>query len=327
MPTLPTSNLTTGHISHHEALHAAAAGGLPPDVNVGETGHTAHHASLKTWYDNATGGNLPTYTGYDSTHRTIHEMLHTHAWTAGGYEQAAPTGDLTNWTLVKVEDFNTDATLGQFGTVYGSEWTGYDGAEDTSRNLGRPVGQRGVYDTTQTVTVHDSVLDIHLHYDGSFWCAALEPIGWTGQTYGRYAARFRAEGTSNLTGYKTAWLLWPASGQWVEGEIDFPEGDLNGTIHGFSHQVDGDPNINAYSVSTSETYDDWHVAVIEWRPGSLTFIMDGVTLGSTTDSSAIPYTPMVWVLQTETWLSATAPPTTSEGNVYIDWLAQWSYTP
>lgn len=36
-------------------------------------------------------------------------------------------------------------------------------------------------------------------------------------------------------------MLWPDSEEWKEGEIDFPEGDLDDSIGGYSHCTSGDP--------------------------------------------------------------------------------------
>ena len=246
--------------------------------------------------------------------------------TSGGYVMAAPTGNLPGWTLLMSQDFNIDAPTGQFGAAYGSNWTMYDGWEDTSRELGRAVGKRGVYNTSKVVSVHDSMLDMHVRYEnGQYLVAAPTPMGWTGQTYGRYAYRFRATVTGQ--GYKTAWLLWPLSDDWNEGEIDFPEGDLDGVIKGYSHDTGGSPTVNRFSVDSGKTYDAWHVAVIEWIPGRLSYFLDGQLLGTTTDSRAIPTTDFRWVLQTETWLEVTPPPEATSGHVYVDWVAAWSYTP
>ena len=57
------------------------------------------------------------------------------------------------------------------------------------------------------------------------------------QLFGRYEVRFRADATD---GYKLAWRLWPKSGVWPrDGEIDFPEGDLVGSIGPFMHRQNG----------------------------------------------------------------------------------------
>ena len=68
---------------------------------------------------------------------------------------------------------------------------------------------------------------------------------------------------------------------------------------------------------------DWHTAAIEWRPDSVTFVLDGRTF-TTNDPTAIPTTPMRWVLQTETELSGPAPSPTAQGHVQIDYVRAWT---
>jgi beta-glucanase (GH16 family) len=93
------------------------------------------------------------------------------------------------------------------------------------------------------------------------------------QLYGRYEARFRADA---VDGYKLAWLLWPKSGVWPrDGEIDFPEGDLQGSIGAFMHRQNGSSGGDQDGYKTSAKFPDWHTAVIEWKPNSCKFILDG----------------------------------------------------
>ena len=133
-----------------------------------------------------------------------------------------------------------------------------------------------------------------------------------GQWYGMYSVCFKAD--AGLKGFKTAWLLWPDSNVWADGEIDFPEADLGDTINAFDHQV-GNPSVNALAVSTSAYYTSWHVATIKWTAARVSFILDGRVIGSSTMSPSVP---MHLVLQTETDLRAPAAPVA--GNVYIDWV-------
>jgi len=108
--------------------------------------------------------------------------------------------------------------------------------------------------------------------------------------------RFRADA---VPGYKTAWLLWPDSEDWPsDGEIDFPEGDLSGTIGGFVHYRGGVSGSDQAAFATNATYTGWHTAIITWLPSGVTFRLDGKTVGTTT--TRIPNTPMHWVIQTET---------------------------
>ncbi|BDI22279.1 glycoside hydrolase family 16 protein [Herbiconiux sp. L3-i23] len=244
----------------------------------------------------------------------------------GGGSEAAPQGDLPEWRQLLVEDFTRDAPLGTFASRYPG-FASYDGSLDTSAREGRPQGQAGLYSSSTTTTAHDGLFDCYLHTRGVTpqVCAltpSLDGGWWEGQMYGRYSVRFK---TDYLPGYKIAWLLWPSSDDWSDGEIDFPETELDGTIKGASHDVFGSPQDNAYYVDTEQTTQSWHTATIEWRPGSLTFILDGQSW-TTTDPSALPTKPMRWTLQTETHLIAPAPAPEVAGHVYIDWIAAYAYS-
>jgi Glycosyl hydrolases family 16 len=235
----------------------------------------------------------------------------------------APAFDLPGWDLVMAEDFDADAELGEFTDVYPG-WAQYDGARDTSRDLGRRESHQGLYSSDTTTTVQDGLVDVRVHTaDGTPQVMALTPPpddAWeNSQVHGRYSVRFR---TDEVPGYKVAWLLWPSSDEWSEGEIDFPEGSLGEEIIGNAHDVTGNPSVNAFSVNTQETMDDWHTATIEWTEGQVTFILDGRSW-TTTEADAVPVDPMRWVLQIETELSAEAPPEDAEGHVLIDWVAAW----
>jgi hypothetical protein len=237
-------------------------------------------------------------------------------------------GNLPGWTRILGQDFTKDASLGGFASAYPG-WSAYDGTTDTSRTLGRPWGEQGLWDSSTTSTVHDGEFDCFLHtaQNGPPQVCTLTPtlngLWWGGQMYGRYSVRFRAD---QVPGYKVAWLLWPQSNQWPQGEIDFPEGDLTGPITGSSHSVDGDPNQVAWKVDTGVPMGGWHVATIEWTPGRLRYILDG-KVWSTTDPSALPSHPMFWALQTETQLSAVPPPADAAGHVQIDWVTIHRYDP
>ena len=70
----------------------------------------------------------------------------------------------------------------------------------------------------------------------------------------------------------------------------------------------------------------WHTTVIEWSPNLIRYLLDGREIGRTT--TRIPNTVMHWVLQTETAINTGhAPSSTTHGNVQIDWVAAWAYSP
>ena len=238
----------------------------------------------------------------------------------GGSGVGMPLGDLPGWHQVFTDDFTASVSLGAFPTSSNGRWSSYPTPwRDTSKN--------GAYSTARVVSVANGVLDKYLHYeDGDYRVAALMPVlpgGGTNQLYGRYAIRFRADA---VPGYKVAWLLWPQSGTWPrDGEIDFPEGSLTGTIDAFMHRQGGTSGGDQDAFSTGARFTSWHTAVIEWAPNSVTFFLDGSLVGHST--SRVPNTPMHWVIQTETNLSSTKPPVEAAGHVQIDWVAIWSYAP
>jgi hypothetical protein len=225
-----------------------------------------------------------------------------------------PRGDLPGWKQVFADDFTTDAPAGTFGSVYKNKFTGYHGFADSHK--------AGTYNR-DILSVKNGVLDMFLHKkNGRPQVAAPAPIvttPWEGQTYGKFSVRFKSEA---LSGYKTAWLLWPDSNNWSEGEIDFPEGGLNGKMWAFNHCV-GNPSKNCSWVDTQTTYTDWHTASVEWTPTRVTFVLDGQVVGN--DTKNIPTKPLHWVLQTET--SSSTPNITRDGHLQIDWVTVYTYSP
>lgn len=223
----------------------------------------------------------------------------------------APVGDLTSWDQILVEDFTTSAAAGNF-TGYNNQWMTYDGFADTYKN--------GLYNE-DTLSVHDGVLDMNIKtINGSPSTAAPVPLvngEWGGQTYGRYSVRMKSDA---LAGYKTAFLLWSDDNDWNKGEVDFPEGELNGKVSAFNHVINN-PSQNSTVINTNASYTDWHVYTIDWTPKKITFYVDGVEVGS--DTNNIPNTPMHWVMQVET--TESKPASSTQGHLLIDWATIYNY--
>jgi hypothetical protein len=254
--------------------------------------------------------------------------------------QPMPVGDLPGWHQVFSDDFTTDVPIGGFSgcnytasvmtdTCSGlppavqSKWWAYpDGWPDTGHN--------GQYYPSQDLSIQNGVLDQYIHTaNGIHMVSAAVPKipggvgGDGGLQYGAYVVRFRSD---ILHGYKTAWLLWPDSNIWpAQGEIDFPEGDLDSTFSGYMHWMNGTAGAGAQqdAYSTTAHYASWHTAVIEWTPAGVSFVLDGHLVGSSTQK--VPSDPMHWVLQTETAIDGTTPSNTESGHVQIDWVSV--YTP
>ena len=234
--------------------------------------------------------------------------------------QAMPVGNLPGWTQVFADNFTENVPLGSFPAAVSSKWTAYPYPwKDTSHH--------GRYDPKKVVSIGNGVMDLYLHtQNGIHMVSAPEPVipgapgSEGGLLYGRYAMRFKAD---PVPGYKTAWLLWPDREDWMaDGEIDFPEGNLTGTISAFMHHTGNPYDQDQYD--TRATYAAWHTAVIEWTPQSVTFYLDGRVIGTSTDPAVIPSTPMHWVLQTETRTSGGPPPNSAAGHVQIDWVTAYT---
>lgn len=224
-----------------------------------------------------------------------------------------PVGDRPGWQRVFDDDFVSPVARGAFPGPYAPKWASYHGFSDTYKG--------GTYNQG-ILSAAGGALDIYLHsQNGRPQVAAPVPLvtgKWGGQTYGRFSIRFNADA---VPGYKAAWLLWPDSNNWNEGEIDFPEGSLDGTMWGFHHCV-GQPTNNCYWLDTKVAFTGWHTATLEWTPGKLVYLLDGQVVGSTTNR--VPTAPLHWVLQTET---DHVPDTLSAGHVRIDWVTIDRYWP
>jgi hypothetical protein len=218
--------------------------------------------------------------------------------------------------LIFDDDFTRSTAAGSFLSTYTNFGAYPWGWLDTSK--------RGHYDPN-ILSVSNGTLTMHLYTspDGIHHVAAPYPKlpgGGSDQLYGRYSVRFRADA---VDGYKTAWLLWPQSDVWNDGEIDFPEGDLTGTISAFMHYV-GAPSQQDY-FGTGTGYADWHTATTEWSPNKVAFYFDDRLIGTSTNH--VPSSPMHYVLQTETELGSAPIPAAATGDVQIDWVSIWSYNP
>jgi beta-glucanase (GH16 family) len=237
---------------------------------------------------------------------------------------AMPVGNLPGWTQNYAQDFTTPAALGQIAAKYDNGMRGYDGFGDTSGH--------GVYRPDEVLSVSQGNLNFHIHTNAKGEHVTAAPIlhDWASQTYGRYAVRFK---TANLPGYKIAFLLWPSSDNWNEGEIDWPEGNLGAKMSPAS-AVKGsltpqwtmtfDPPKRAYSATDSSAY---HVARMDWTPGHVRFYWDDVLVTETTKTAGVPTTPFRWTLQAETSTDGMVPNKSTAGNLMVDWVTSYKDTP
>lgn len=220
--------------------------------------------------------------------------------------QTAPAAKTAknHWKRVYTQPFDKPAALGRVGTVYGAGMNGYPDGTRTTHNRGSDAPKNGgCWWPSKVLSVHDGYLDYHLHDErASASCrhlsAAPLPQGWdkrTALTYGRYEVEMRAD---PLAGYKTAFLLWPLSGDWGDGEFNGPEGSLNGYATAAAHALSPADPSTYIKVRTKVKQAGRHRYTTEWTPGHIRFLIDGVLIKDFTKN--VPANPHVMVLQVET---------------------------
>lgn len=263
--------------------------------------------------------------------------------------------NLQNFRYEGGEDFLVPAAVGTAGDKY-PMMKGYDFSEDTSKNGGRPAGQRGNYRSSKTFSVTNDPNDTtskgvarcHMYFDqtdqkyyiGALTSSFTKNRTW-GQKYGLWMVRWK-RGAYNLGGYKVAYLLWPAlvSGDtasdgryiynpWDWGEIDCPENLWQAYIH-FAGGAQNDHNRgNAASYQPSNNPWDpqtWHTMSLMWTPGQVQIFIDNTRILNHT-GEGVPTEPMFVAYQNETNLGATPPPQDAFYDSEVDFLKQYSYEP
>jgi hypothetical protein len=222
---------------------------------------------------------------------------------------AMPNTTPTGWTRTFGEDFTTSTAAGKFSDTYGDRFVAYDGFNDTSG--------AGKY-SADALSAKDGVLNMRMHTDASgqpIGAAIIPLVGgeWGGQTEARYDIRLRAD---NLPGYGVAGLLWSDTNTWTDGEIDFPEGALDGGVT-LSNHCPQSPAENCLHKELDTAFTSWHTYTVERTSTKLTFLIDGKVVASTADN--LPTKPLHFVLQAATHSGAKPAPNV-DGNVQVAWV-------
>lgn len=232
-----------------------------------------------------------------------------------------PSGNLADLKLVHAEGFDTAVALGGWPGPYGATYSSYDtGWDDTA---GSTAGANSGYDNG-ILSVENSCLHWHLQVkNGRVLSANVSPKA-SRRLYGRFDVCLKATGG---VGWKTAFLLWPDSGQWPrDGEIDFPEGDFGGNVEGYMHRQGATSGGDQDQRQTSVTHREWHVYTIDWRPNRLQFLLDGQPVGAAI-TSRVPNTSMHWQFQVEKQINNNPVAASATGDVLVDWAAVYEYAP
>lgn len=245
-----------------------------------------------------------------------------------------PIGDITSgghtWRQVFAEDFTKDAPLGSWASECDAGKTVYTGTNGTMwrayPKCYLDTYQKRPYRSDAVLSVQGGMLDFWLHtVDGKPAGANPSPVmpdGTTYLTYGRYEARVR-QTTANLSDYHQAWLLWPKiDADWQCAESDFPESKMSSTSSNAYHHYGCSGSQDSYYKTIDKT--QWHTYTQEWMPGKRNYYVDGVLIGSSTNTV---YDKLQrWQLQTETNTSCdTTNSCTQDGHLQVDWAIVYSY--
>lgn len=257
---------------------------------------------------------------------------------------AMPVGDCGPFRQVLAENFNGDhVPAGAFSDCdhntegklaycsglpadYRREFWAYPtGWQDTQKSNGQPGG---VYHPEDTVSVlpdeHDGDGEMRIRMyrpasGGDVHSAAVLPLAVKDQTYGKYSERFSV--TTVNKGFKSAHLLWPVNDSTCNScEMDFPEGEWNGTISAY-HHPEGGGEQDAFE--TSAKWTSWHTTSVEWTPGEARYYLDGKLVGKS--SRGMMRAPADWILQNETAMNGQYPAPGTSAEMRITWVAAYTY--
>lgn len=237
------------------------------------------------------------------------------------FSSAAPSGDLpaddqgpNGWQQVFVDQFDVSGRGTSNGGLPGGRWAGYPAGTVITNST------NGVYDASKTATVGDGKLSIWMWSDEqTAYGAAFTPIV-DPQTYGRYDVRYRYA-TTDITGYRSAWLLWPDSQNWGDGEIDFAEyqRETPSPVSAAMHRACGTTPCPYDYADRSVDPLGWHTATAIWSPGEVRTFIDGHPL--TVSKDEVPDKPMHLILQAEASSTGVRATPGDTVGIEVDWVS------
>ncbi|ROP66010.1 glycosyl hydrolase family 16 [Curtobacterium sp. PhB130] len=212
----------------------------------------------------------------------------------------APVGNVGKFKQSFVENFSTTAAAnGAFAKTYKNSW--------------QPYPDAGQYSSGSQISSHDGLMDVKL--DGANGAAGTfgTPTGAWSHVGGKFTVRAKATGGD---GNGAAFMLWPSSNTWSDGEIDFPEGNFEATPMAFQHSMTPGQEANSTMISSGVNWRAWHTYSVEWIPGkSMTYSVDGKVIRTTTTD--VPTTAHRYMFQVGNWGAS--------GHLFVDWVSTYDY--
>ena len=223
-----------------------------------------------------------------------------------------PTGDLAGWHQVFADDFTGNL-------LDGKNWTTYTGA---------PRAYPDTLWKPENVVVGGGRVDLVTQRDpgsGQISTGGISNARSLTQAYGKYEVRMRADRAS---GVGVVALLWPSGGAAWPPEVDFVEDGSGGRVRPYATLHYGSDNKQIHKF-TDVDMTQWHTYGVEWKPGSLTYTLDGEPFGTVT-GSIVPTIKMELDIQGHTDGCRQAGSCAVSGkdtvDTEIDWVTAYSHT-
>lgn len=245
---------------------------------------------------------------------------------AGASGAPVPEGNVPGFDLQFTDDFSGGINTGKWWYVNGAIGGGY-----------------GVWNSSHAY-VQNNVLVLSTYNDGGQPTSGAIMLQTMSQTYGKYLVRWKMDPGASAAGSA---LLWPQNQQWPP-EIDLFEA-FDGTRQTFFSTLHwADPNATYQLIPpnpadwSGQRYNgtdnylilpqqadatQWHTSGVEWTPDQVTYTHDGDLV------ETVRLTPAQDLSHQAMYLSLQTQPQQNSGNIntpvnmYIDWVAQYSYDP
>ncbi|WP_246097877.1 glycoside hydrolase family 16 protein [Rhodococcus spelaei] len=227
-------------------------------------------------------------------------------------------GDLPGWHQIFVDDFNRCSL--------GSSWSLYSG---------QPGGNPNGWWDPKMVSDQGGMLRLDSEKTATGWISGGVSNHGVEQTYGRWEIRMRADNSDDISYHM---LLWPAGNDWPP-EIDFAESAGPRTaISAFLHWVDTDGENAQSGATVMGDFSQWHTVGVEWGPGVVRYLLDGVVWAEAHSKVMVPNEPMGLAMQAEAGACQQReelglPPCDPSGphpdhvGVEVDWVAVYQPLP
>ncbi|MCM3521270.1 family 16 glycosylhydrolase [Curtobacterium sp. P97] len=174
--------------------------------------------------------------------------------------------------------------------------------------------------------------------DGTYTSARLKTEGTFTAQYGRIEARIRIPRGQGI--WPAFWMLgadigqvgWPACGEIdVMENVGYEPGVVHGTVHGPGYSGAQGLSAAATLPNGAAWADAHHVFGVDWRPGSVTWLVDGVAQRTVTRADVgtspwvfdKPFFVLLNVAVGGTWPGSPDATTRFPQQMLVDWVRVW----